>query len=236
LNQVSRLPVTFALISACLLVYAGVMLQSAAYGIPWNASLVEQPLEVLRGGALMPELVARGEAWRLLTSVFLHAGFTHLALNMVSLYFLGSLTESLFERGRFLFIYLLSGISGGIAYLYFGDFDGLAVGASGAIFGLLGSIFGYTLSSGSFSLRNPVLVQLLFLLVLNLSVGFSVPNISNTAHLGGLAGGFVLAWLMAPSLRSRKRAAAAPVLLVLGAEALLLALWYLFIGAARVAT
>jgi rhomboid protease GluP len=197
------------------------------YGVPWNLGLVVQPGQVLNEGALVPALVAQGEAWRLLSSVFLHSGAVHLGFNMISLYFLGSFVEVAFGRARFLALYLLSGLAGGLAYLYFGDFNAPAVGASGAIFGLLGGILGYALRRGTFSWQNPLIRQLLILLALNLYIGFSVPNISNTAHLGGLAGGFVFGWLIAPSIYSRKRLRAiSPVAVVLGVELLLLAAWF----------
>lgn len=154
MNNLARLPVTFALISACVLVYVGVAYAGSVAGIastPLNVGLVNQPGDVLLRGALVPELVARGEWWRLLASVFLHSGAIHLGFNMLSLYYLGSFVEESFGRGRFLALYILSGISGGVAYLYFGDFTGPAVGASGAIFGLLGGVLGYSLRRGTFS-------------------------------------------------------------------------------------
>jgi rhomboid protease GluP len=203
----------------------------ASYGVPWNVGLVVQPGQVLDEGALIPALVAQGEWWRLLSSMFLHSGAVHLGLNMLSLYFLGSFVEAAFGRGRFLALYLLSGLSGGLAYLYFGSFNVSAVGASGAIFGLLGGVLGYALRRGTFSWQNPLIRQLLILLALNLYIGFSVPNISNTAHLGGLAGGFAFGWLVAPSIYSRKKLRAiSPIALVLGAEILLLAAWFLIIA------
>ncbi len=196
--------------------------------MPLNVGLVIQPGQVLERGALIPASVADGQAWRLVSSIFLHSGFAHLALNMLSLYFLGSFVEGAFGRGRFLALYLLSGLSGGIAYLYFGG--GLyepAVGASGAIFGLLGGILGYSLRRGTFSWQNPLIRQLLILLAINLYIGFSIENISNTAHLGGLVGGLAFGWLVAPTVYSRKRARAlAPVLAILAAELLLLAAWF----------
>jgi rhomboid protease GluP len=199
----------------------------ASYGVPWNVGLVVQPGQVLDEGALIPALVAQGEWWRLLSSMFLHSGAVHLGLNMLSLYFLGSFVEAAFGRGRFLALYLLSGLSGGLAYLYFGSFNVSAVGASGAIFGLLGGVLGYALRRGTFSWQNPLIRQLLILLALNLYIGFSVPNISNTAHLGGLAGGFAFGWLVAPSIYARKKLRAiSPIALALGAEILLLAAWF----------
>jgi rhomboid protease GluP len=227
----ARLPVTFGLISACVLVYVLVALQGAAVGVPLNLGLVQQPREVLSLGALIPALVAEGEAWRLVTSAFLHSGFVHLALNMLSLYFLGSFAEVTFGRSRFLALYLISGIAGGLAYLYFGSFSAPAVGASGAIFGLLGGVFGFAIRRGTFSIRNPIISQLLLLTALNLFLGATIPGVSNTAHIGGLLGGLVFGYLMAPTVYSQKKlVAATPILLAFGLEAVLLGLWYLFVG------
>jgi rhomboid protease GluP len=205
----------------------GVAAVGTGDGVPWNVGLVVQPGQVLNEGALIPALVAQGEAWRLLSSVFLHSGAVHLGFNMISLYFLGSFVEVAFGRARFLALYLLSGLAGGLAYLYFGGFNAPAVGASGAIFGLLGGVLGYALRRGTFSWQNPLIRQLLILLALNLYIGFSIPNISNTAHLGGLAGGFAFGWLIAPSIYSQKRLRAiSPVAVVLGVELLVLAAWF----------
>ena len=227
----ARLPVTFGLISACVLVYVLVALQGAAVGVPLNLGLVQQPREVLSLGALIPALVAEGEAWRLVTSAFLHSGFVHLALNMLSLYFLGSFAEVTFGRSRFLALYLISGIAGGLAYLYFGSFSAPAVGASGAIFGLLGGVFGFAIRRGTFSMRNPIISQLLLLTALNLFLGATIPGVSNTAHIGGLLGGLVFGYLMAPTVYSQKKiVATTPILLAFGLEAVLLGLWYLFVG------
>jgi rhomboid protease GluP len=228
LNELSRLPVTFGLITACVAVYIAVALAGLSYGYPLNVGLVTQPSEVLAQGALSPAAVAGGEVWLLLSSMFLHSGFIHLALNMLSLYFLGSFVEQAFGRSRFLALYLCSGLAGGIAYLYVGAFDGFAVGASGAIFGLLGGVLGFSLRSGTFSWQNPLIRQLLILTALNLYFGFSVPNISNTAHIGGLVGGAVFGWLTAPTVYSRKKLrAATPTFILFGAELILLALWLL---------
>jgi rhomboid protease GluP len=226
LNDLSRLPVTFGLIAACVAVYVAVALAGQTYGYPLNVGLVTQPREVLALGALLPAAVAGGEVWLLLSSMFLHSGFIHLALNMLSLYFLGSFVEQAFGRSRFLALYLCSGLAGGIAYLYFGAFDEPAVGASGAIFGLLGGVLGYSLRNGTFSWQNPLIRQLLILTALNLYFGFSVPNISNTAHIGGLVGGAAFGWLSAPTVYSGKKLrAATPTIILFGAELILLALW-----------
>lgn len=224
-----RLPVTFGLIAACVAVYLGVALTGAAFGDSFIDGLLRQPEGVLDLGALAPALVAEGEAWRLVTSAFLHSGVLHLLLNMLSLYFLGAFAEIQFGRGRFLALYFVSGIAGGVAYLYFGAFDTPAVGASGAIFGLLGGVFGFAIRRGTFSLQNPIISQLLFLTAINLFLGFSIPGVSNTAHIGGLVGGLIYGWLLAPTVFSRKTlVAASPILIAFGLEAVLLFVWYLF--------
>lgn len=224
-----RLPVTFGLIIACVAVYLVVAAVGAEEGTPLNAGLVRQPGEVLILGALVPALVAEGEAWRLITSAFLHSGFVHLALNMISLYFLGSFAEASFGRGRFFALYFISGIAGGLAYLYFGTFNAPAVGASGAIFGLLGGVFGFAIRRGTFSTSNPVIRQLLLLTGLNLFLGATIPGVSNTAHIGGLLGGLIFGYFMAPTVYFRKRlTAVTPIALAFGLEALVLVAWYLY--------
>ncbi len=212
-----------------MLIYVLVAAEGTAVGVPLNVGLVQQPGEVLIFGALVPVYVAQGEAWRLVTSAFLHSGFVHLAMNMISLYFLGSFSEASFGRGRFFALYFISGIAGGLAYLYFGTFTAPAVGASGAIFGLLGGVFGYSIRRGTFSLQNPVIAQLLFLTAINLLLSATIPNVSNTAHIGGLIGGLVFGWLAAPTVYSRKKlVATTPVAVAFGLEALLLGIWLIY--------
>ena len=202
-----------------MLVYVAVAALGYAYGVPWNIGLVIQPGQVLNEGALIPGLVAQGEAWRLISSVFLHSGVVHLGFNMLSLYFLGSFVEAAFGRGRFFALYLLSGISGGMAYLYFGAFGAPAVGASGAIFGILGALFVLerrgTIASGG---------QIAGLIVINLIITFALSSfISVGAHVGGLIGGVIVMFLMVRFRRSAALAIAAAT--VVTAAALLLSYW-----------
>jgi rhomboid protease GluP len=230
LQETPRLPITFGLIAANVLVYVAVAALGTRFGIPLVSGLIDQPGEILTERALLPAAVAGGEAWRIFTSMFLHSGFAHLAFNMLALYFLGSFAEEAFGRGRFLALYLLSGVSGSLAYLYFGMFDRPAVGASGAIFGLLGGVLGFALRRGTFSWQNPLIRQLLIITAFNLFLGATIPNISNTAHVGGLVGGLIFGWLMAPTVYARKPLKAlSPVLLVLAAEVALLAAWFLYV-------
>ncbi len=212
------------------MVYLAVAVVGSGTGTPLGAGLVNQPGNVLILGALVPVYVAQGEAWRLVTSAFLHAGFIHLAMNMLALYFLGSFAERTFGRGRFFALYFISGIAGGLALLYFGAPNNPAVGASGAIFGLAGGVFGFAVRRGTFSTRDPVISQLLFITVINLAIGATIPGVSNTAHVGGLLGGLVFGYLMAPTVFSHKRlVATTPILAAFVLEALLLGVWYLYV-------
>ena len=177
-------------------------------------------------GAIVPEMVAEGQVWRMLTSMFLHGSFVHLAVNMLALFFLGTFAEQVMGRGKFFALYLVSGISGGLALLYFGDLQTVAVGASGAIFGLVGGIMGLAIQQGMFSWQNPIIRQLLILTVINLFIGASIPQVSNTAHIGGLIGGAAFGWIVSESF-FRGRGALLPAVIFLAIEAALIAFWFL---------
>lgn len=148
-----------------------------------------------------------GEYWRFLTPVFLHNGITHLLVNSYSLYILGTTVEKLMGRGRFLFIYIISGLMGSIVSFMFSLAP--SVGASGAIFGLLGTLIYY-------GIEHPALFKrgfgksILITLVINIVYGFSIPQIDNFGHFGGLIGGFLASGIVGtPYARRswRKRAA-----------------------------
>lgn len=127
-----------------------------------------------------------GEAYRFLTSMFLHAGIIHLALNMWALWVVGRVIEQALGPGRFLGLYLVSGLGGSLAvYLFTGPY--LTVGASGAIFGLFGALFILLRRVG----RDAS--SMLSLIVINVVVTFLVPGISIAGHLGGLATGTIAA-------------------------------------------
>lgn len=129
-----------------------------------------------------------GEYYRLLTSIFLHAGIVHLACNMYSLYVIGPQVESFYGKLKYLFIFLFSGISGSLLSIAFASNYSVSVGASGAIFGLLGAIcyFGYHYRV---YLGNVLKSQIIPIIILNLLIGFTFSGIDNFAHIGGLIGG-----------------------------------------------
>ena len=130
----------------------------------------------------------RGEYYRLFTSIFLHAGIIHLLCNMYSLYVVGPQTESFYGKLKYLFIFVFSGISGNLLSTAFSGNSAVGIGASGAIFGLLGAIlyFGYHYRV---YLGNVLKSQIIPIIVLNLFMGFMISGIDNFAHIGGLIGG-----------------------------------------------
>ena len=143
--------------------------------------------DVLARFGMYNPLIKEGEFYRLFTCMFLHVDIIHLACNMYSLYVLGPQVESFFGKWKFLFIYLVSGLCGSLLSFTF-NIDILSVGASSAIFGLLGSVlyFGYYYRT---YLGNIVRSQIIPIIVLNLTIGFLSSGIDNFGHVGGLIGG-----------------------------------------------
>jgi rhomboid protease GluP len=158
---------------------------------------------LLAFGAQQNLYVAQGDYWRLFTSMFIHIGLVHLLFNSYALYVLGRDVESLYGTGRFLMVYLLSGLGGGVLFYVVGYFLNDATpsaGASGAIFGLIGAEAAYFyLHRRMFGQRGKQnLTNLLGVIAVNLVIGFTVPGINNLAHIGGLLTGALLGWLLAP--------------------------------------
>jgi len=191
---------TFSLIIINVLIFivSQVVDQLYIYGIVNDAAIINNPLQ----------------AYRFFTAMFLHEPLSasalpyHLLLNMLSLYFIGVITERIFGTGRFLVIYFISGIVGGLAQFgvdVFSNQIGGSLGASGAIFGVFGALGAF------FLLRrralgpagNSLIGQWFFWLVINLIFSFSVTGIAAYAHIGGLAAGLVLGALLLPGTRGR---------------------------------
>ena len=184
---VKRPIVTYILIAICTLLYL-------ITGVKSN-NLFDINLNVLYDyGALVNfNMMDKNptELYRLITSLFLHAGLIHFLCNMYSLYIIGREIESFFGRIKYIIIFIMSGIIGNLLTMPFMQDRVISIGASGAIFGLLGSLlyFGYHyrvyLSS---ALRN----QIVPIIVLNLLIGISISGINNFAHIGGLIGGVLV--------------------------------------------
>jgi membrane associated rhomboid family serine protease len=181
--------VTWGLISANIIVW---LMMTVAGGSTDTGVL-------LSFGAMFGPFVAEGEYWRLFTAMFLHAGGLHLAFNMIALWSFGGTVERLFGHYRFITLYVLAGLAGSVAS-YLLNHVSVAVGASGAVFGILGGLAAFFVTQrqllGKMGQRN--LTSILFLAAINLFIGFVVPGIDNWAHLGGLAGGFAIGYMLAP--------------------------------------
>jgi len=149
-------------------------------------------------GALYgPYIAIDGAWWRLFSSLFLHAGITHIIMNMFSLYLLGREAERYFETKTYLWLYFSSGLMGSMLSLCVHP-EVVAVGASGAIFGIFGAMAGFFLANRSRLMEDSqaFMQQFAVIIILNLIIGFSIESIDVTAHIGGLLmgilGGFVL--------------------------------------------
>ena len=160
-------------------------------------------VDFVTGGSLYGWLAYRGDftasqPWRMLTSAFMHASVLHLLFNMFSLFIFGPVIEHAVGRARFAALYLLAAFGGSLAVLLLAP-NQAVVGASGAIFGLLGAFFIIQRRLGG---NN---TQLLILIGLNVAFGFIVPNVAWQAHLGGLVvGAAVAAVYTATRHRSQK--------------------------------
>jgi membrane associated rhomboid family serine protease len=143
--------------------------------------------------------VADGEYWRLLTAAFLHGSIIHLGLNMYALFLFGPPLEAAFGRARFLAVYRVSAVGGSAASYAVAAPGSPSLGASGAVFGLLGAFFVVNRRLGRDS------SGLIVLLVINLAYGFLVPNIDWRAHLGGLVTGALCASVIAYAPNDKRR-------------------------------
>lgn len=145
---------------------------------------------LVKYGANSSTLVKGGEYYRLFSYMFLHAGFIHILLNMYSLYIVGPQVENFFGKWKYILIYLFSGISGGLLSIAFNG-NTISVGASGAIFGLFGALiyFGYNYRG---YIGTIIRSQIVPIVIYNLLMGFFIPGIDVSGHVGGLLGGLIV--------------------------------------------
>lgn len=152
------------------------------------------------GAKFAPLMDLRGEWWRMASAMVLHAGIIHLGFNSYALYILGPEVEQLFGSLRFFVIYLVSGLAGSVGSYIFGDLQTPAIGASGAIFGLIGAVGGFSFASrhifGDFARQN--LNRVIGIAAINLLIGFSLQGIDNYAHIGGLIAGALAGIILVP--------------------------------------
>ena len=158
--------------------------------------------DIFTNFALNKFYVKNGEIYRLLTCGFLHADIFHLLTNMYSLNILGSEIENFIGKKRFLIVYFISMITGSLLSCVINS--SWSVGASGAIFGLLGSLlyFGYHYR---LYLGSVLKTQLIPILILNLGIGFVIPNIDMAGHVGGLVGGILATMAVGIEKKTKKQ-------------------------------
>jgi membrane associated rhomboid family serine protease len=207
-------PVTVVLIAANLVVFLAMLSTGGSAGNTFFSSLFQR-------GALVGAFVGNGEWWRLFTAMFLHASFVHVAMNMFVLWVIGNVVEQALGSWRFILVYLASGLAGAAGALLIPisragggivmAYNPLVptVGASGAIYGIMGSLLVLEyLATGSFA------GQAMAMIVLNLFISFAIPNISIGGHIGGLIGGIIATYALVRT-RYKRPSYIGPMLVVL---------------------
>jgi rhomboid protease GluP len=144
---------------------------------------------LIQYGAFYGPLVQQGELWRAFSSAFVHDGFLHIAFNMFALWQIGTIVEQLFGTPKMALLYIVSIIGSGWAIYHFNYLEP-TIGASGAIFGLFGALVAAGLRLGKYG--QQLVRSMLGLVIINVLLGFMIPNISQAGHLGGLVAGFIL--------------------------------------------
>ncbi len=196
-----------------LLANVGYYVVMVAAGVNWQSP---RTLDLLRWGGNFAPLTLTGEPWRLLTSMFMHGGLLHLALNMLMLFQLGQIVEWRYGSLRFGVIYLLSGLGGGVASALWNGIHkvdvginaagmaahaerllpAVSVGASGAIMGLAGAWFVIRFSEPSDEHSSRDVKTIGQVILMNLAIGFMIKGIDQSAHIGGLLAGVTSGFLL----------------------------------------
>ena len=183
-------PATVVLVLANVAVYLVTAYQGNGPNLPGGS--------LFNDWALQGFAVANGDWYRLVTAMFLHGSLLHLAFNMLALWWLGSIVEQAMGSLRFLLVYFVAGLAGSAGALLLSDPGQITVGASGAIYGILGALLILEwLQTGS--LAGPAMT----LIVLNLALSLVIPGISIGGHLGGLVGGISATWVLTQTRYAR---------------------------------
>lgn len=190
---------TYTLIGLNVLVYLILVIMSQNITIDSNV--------LVNMGAQVNILVSAGQFWRVFTAMFLHFDIFHIGLNMLSLFFIGPAIELFYGKWRYLLIYLISGLVGGIVTYFFLPPLDISAGASGAIFGVFGALGAFFIVNRRAlgPAANMMIGQWVFWLVLNFAFGFSVPGIGIQDHIGGLIAGMILGIVLLPPRRGTGR-------------------------------
>jgi len=183
----SKAIATPALVTINVLIFLAMAASGAGSHAPQGQTLIPW-------GSNFGPLTSDGQWWRLFTSMFLHFGIIHLAVNMYALYVGGLLVEQLYGGIHFLFLYLIAGLSGSIASLLWQPMVNSA-GASGAIFGIYGGLLAFLLNRGNLiptGFRRRLCISTGTFVMYSLSNGFTHAGIDNAAHFGGLCSGLAI--------------------------------------------
>ncbi len=194
-----RVWVTWALIAANVLAFVWMMTRGA------DLQTVSGRLAYELGANQYDAVRIDGEWWRLIVSVFLHGGIIHLGFNMWALRVLGPFAEAYLGAVGFLVLYLITGIGASVVSIHW-NHDAVSLGASGAIFALLGATLAFFVRHRREmpdALFRGQLRTMLMLIGINLVLGFTIPHVDNSAHLGGLGLGFLGGFLMDRPLREK---------------------------------
>jgi rhomboid protease GluP len=186
--------------SAPVLTIALIGFNAAIFFFTITHGFLQSESAILKAGALSRELVLHGEVWRLLSAMFLHGGFDHLAGNSVGLFIVGMAAEHAYGKLEMIGIYLAAGLCGSIFSVSVNS--GPAVGASGAIFGLLGATIVFFLKyRDRLHLRDKRVGNVLLMwAAYSIGTAYFIPFVDNAAHVGGLIGGAFIGYWLTPKL------------------------------------
>ena len=197
LSRLKESPVVFLFIAINVVVFY----------VEWHRGALNSPLVMRRLGALdYDEVIGEGEFWRLLTALFLHYGWAHLLFNLFALYILGPPLERAIGSVRFAFAYLVSGIgsTGGVVLLTLLRIVNKAelVGASGSVMGIVGAWAGFLVRHRHVWQAKQRLLNILMIIVIQITFDVSTPEVSTSAHLCGLITGFLVGLYLSPRRQS----------------------------------
>jgi len=178
----NKVSVTYVFLAANIIIW----IVMSIFGILSDLSTTQQ---LVLFGAKVNQLIAQGQTWRLLSAMFLHVNLMHLFFNTYALFIYGPIVEKIYGRMKYLAIYLVAGFIGTLASYIFNPFP--AAGASGAIFGLMGSLL-YLRQHRKDFFKRTFGPGLIMIIAINLMYGITQPGIDNWGHMGGLAGGYVI--------------------------------------------
>jgi membrane associated rhomboid family serine protease len=194
---------TSALIVFCVAAFAWEV-ANAGSGSVFNGPSAREMLEL--GGDLPAAVAALGQYWRFLTSIVLHFGAIHLAMNMYGLYLLGTAAEGLFGRWWTLVLFVATGLAGNVASYVFGPIGAVSAGASGAVFGFLGVFLAYNYRRRATRLGRMNVQWVWQILLLNLLLTITLRGVLDwRAHAGGFVAGAALGWLFDATADGERR-------------------------------